>query len=294
MEFRQLRCFIAVAESLSFTEAARTLHITQSVVSHHVAELETELGAKLFVRDSQSVHLTAIGSIFQKDAYRLLLLRDEAARRARDCASGVVGRLSIGLPAAPVINCVSSPIAEFHLEHPDVLLEMHEKFPGELSKSIVDGDIDIGFTRSISVQNIPELKWKVIFTDHMSVVVPANHPVADNDKVQLSAIDGEPLILINRSTGPGLFDLGMKLFLDRGLSPNIISQPNHINTIQMMVRVGLGLSILPDCYNYAGDTGIRFINIEGNDALAHVVVAWCTHNKNPSIPLFLRKMGVDV
>jgi DNA-binding transcriptional LysR family regulator len=59
--------------------------------------------------------------------------RDGAARRARDCASGVVGRLNIGLPAAPVINCVSSPIAEFHLEHPDVLLEMHEKFSGELS-----------------------------------------------------------------------------------------------------------------------------------------------------------------
>ena len=294
MEIRQLRCLIAVAEHLNFTEAAKRLHVVQSVVSHHVAELEKELGARLFTRDSQSVHLTTAGKMLLKDAVRIVATADEAAKKIRDSATGVVGRLNIGFLATPVVTCLAEAFERFLRLYPNVFLDLDQIPPSQLSDLLESGDVDLGFTRRISVQNNPAFYWRTVYNDPISVIVPARHPMAGMTNIDIPSLANESFVFINRETGPGLFDLGLQLCMARGFMPKIVSQPNHMDTVLMMVGIGAGITILPGCYKSLAGPKLRFIDVagEGEDVSIDLVVAWSKRNLNPSIPLFLRELGI--
>jgi DNA-binding transcriptional LysR family regulator len=96
MELRHLRYFVAVAEALSFRKAAGRLSVSEPAVSQQVADLEGELGLKLFNRDSRRVELTEVGRVFLRGARRTLASAKEAVAQAEEAAAGERGRLSIG------------------------------------------------------------------------------------------------------------------------------------------------------------------------------------------------------
>jgi DNA-binding transcriptional LysR family regulator len=97
VELRHLRYFVAVAEELSFRKAARRLSVSEPAVSQQVADLEDELGQKLFNRDSRRVELTEIGRVFLRGARRTLASAKEAVAQTQEAAAGERGRLTIGI-----------------------------------------------------------------------------------------------------------------------------------------------------------------------------------------------------
>ena len=136
MELRHLRYFSAVAESGSFTAAARRLHVAQSSLSEQIADLENELGGSLLDRSGRQIRLTAMGTVFLAEARKTLEAADRAVEVTRSSMRGESGTLSIGFFLWGAGGFFPRIIREYRRRYPGIrltLLEMHAKPPGPLN-----------------------------------------------------------------------------------------------------------------------------------------------------------------
>lgn len=125
MDMRPLRYFIAVAEHLNFTEAAKQLFVAQPAVSQQVAYLEKKLGVKLFHRTKHSVQLTNAGTVFLKDAKEIIKKLDESFENAQQADKGVIGTINIGLLSVPVRDFLPPLIRKFRHKYPNVNIRLN-------------------------------------------------------------------------------------------------------------------------------------------------------------------------
>ena len=151
MKLHYLECFIAVAQYLNFTQAAKNLYIAQSAVSHNISELEKELDVKLLLRDKQSVMLTGAGEIFLKEALKITSMTRKAASKTKKIKSGMMGRLHVGFTFVPIINYLVDGFKEFSKKFPDVDIDYNSYDSITMSKMLDSNELDIGFARLITI-----------------------------------------------------------------------------------------------------------------------------------------------
>src|SRR5881296_3684504 len=118
MELRQLRTFVAVAELRHFARAASLCNLSQPAVSHQIALLEEEIGAKLLTRAARRVSLTVAGEVFLEEARRILGAVDRAHERMQEVARGAVGRIRLGATATPGLYLLPAVLTEYRAAHP--------------------------------------------------------------------------------------------------------------------------------------------------------------------------------
>jgi DNA-binding transcriptional LysR family regulator len=219
VEFRQLRYFLAVAEHLNFTRAARSLPMAQPPLSRQIRILEEELGVQLFERGSGKVKLTYVGSVFLDEARAVLERANQAVRSAKDAYIGKAGtvRLGIGLglgdPVSRVINR--------HLQHyPDVEIDVVNLASGFQSEALVSRKIDVGFLRPPIDES--QLISRRVMTEQLSVVVRRTSPLAKYRRLTLKQTVREPLLLIARSISAGVYEKTLDLYRSAGLTPKIV------------------------------------------------------------------------
>lgn len=287
MDIRQLRYFIAVAEHLSFTEAANRLFVVQSAVSQQIAELEKRLEVKLFERTKRSVQLTSAGRVFLREATLLLQKSEEAIELARQAESGVLGSLNIGFLGLSLKQYLPRLIRQFRLDYPQITLKVNRFSHGLLNESLGNGELDLAFTSSFGLQSIPDLEWKSVYSDSSTIVIHQDHPLASRSKVNLAELAHEPFIALNRQDSPQAYDRLLQLCANNGFSPNIVSQTGFIDTVLLLVEAGMGIAIMPRGIQSYASPELRFLEIEGYDSQFDLVVAWKKTNPNPSIPFFL-------
>lgn len=291
MDIRQLQYFISVADHLNFTEASKHLFVAQSAVSYQISALEKNLGVKLFLRDKHVVRLTSAGEVFLKEANYVIDQFDNAIRKAQQADAGILGNLRISILGVRVISQLPDLLRTFRMNFPDINLELEQMNAEQITNALENENLDIGFTRSFSVQDNPNLIYKKVYTDSISIVMRYDHPMANLASINISDLVNEPFISINRQHSAGIFDLLIKLCSSKGFSPNIVSQPQQIETILCLVEAGIGISIIPNCFKTYLTSNIKFIDIEGDDAYIDLVVAWNKNTTNRSIPLFLNELN---
>src|SRR5919201_2756497 len=143
MELRQLRTFAAVAELRHFARAASLCNLSQPAVSHQIALLEEEVGAKLLNRAARRLSLTVAGEVFLEEARRILGAVDRAHERMQEVARGAVGRIRLGATATPGLYLLPPLLARYRAEHETYDLRF-EIAPGhEISESITRNDPDM-------------------------------------------------------------------------------------------------------------------------------------------------------
>ncbi|HEY3426398.1 MAG TPA: LysR substrate-binding domain-containing protein [Negativicutes bacterium] len=291
MDIRQLRYFISVAENLNFTEAARSHYVAQSAVSRQIADLEKRLGVDLFTRDKHSVSLTAAGRLLLQEAYIIVSRSDEAIEIVKQAAEGITGILKIGFLGVPLILPWAEQLRNFHLNHPHIQLHFNEFDAGSLTNELESRKIDIGFTRSISVQNNPSITWKKIDVDSICAVMRHDHPLATKVKIDFRSLENESFITISRLSSPGLYDHMLGLCSKNNFSPKIIKQPYHVETVLFSVFIGMGIAILPRCFEKSIPAlQLKFVDIEGEEINSDLVVAWNKMSNNPSVALLLKNL----
>ena len=138
IDIRQLRYFVAVAETLHFGRAAERLHVTQPPLSRQVAALEQELGVRLIERQSRRAVLTPAGARFLEDARQIIAALDRACRDARAWQSGDLGELTIGFMMHAAYSSVPLLTRRFATAHPDVTLHLRETLPMMLADNVID------------------------------------------------------------------------------------------------------------------------------------------------------------
>lgn len=287
MDIRYLRYFISVAEHLNFSKAAEHLYIGQPGLSQGIANLEKQLGFKLFERDRRSVQLTPAGLIFLKEASEIINKFDKAVEKARWVDANWLGDLNVGF--LPSLGKVILPrwISRFRKKHHNVNLQLKEHTMATLHLALERGDLDIGYTRSFGLQNISGYARKKIYTDTVSVVIRNDHPLANQESIDLSGLAHEPFILLAKQESPQWRHYAMQIFANRGFSPNIINTPDRPDGMYTLISAGLGVGMVPSSNRTSDIPEIRFINIKGNDACFDTLLTWKTSNTNPAIQMFI-------
>ncbi len=218
MELRQLRYFVAVAELLHFTNAARRLHIAQPPLSRQIRALEGELGVQLLLRSSGKVELTRAGGIFLEEARAVLQRVDEAARSAREAEFGRgTVRLGIGLGLGETV----SRVINRHLQQfPGVEIDVVNLPSGFQSEALIARRIDVGFLRPPIDGS--QLISRPIVTERLSVVLRRSSPLARHRRLSLKQLANEPLLLIARNISSGVYEKTLDLYRSAGIDPKVI------------------------------------------------------------------------
>ena len=146
MNLNQLRYFVSVAESGSFTRAAINQYISQTAITQQIRALEETVGAKLFDRNSRPVSLTPAGKVFLKEAREILGRMDVALSRIREASTGLEGDLRLGYTKGYEHSDLPKYLRVFHQEYPNVLLLCHRCDTDALASGLLSGEYDIIFT----------------------------------------------------------------------------------------------------------------------------------------------------
>jgi DNA-binding transcriptional LysR family regulator len=275
VELRQLRYFVAVAEMLHFTKAARRLHIAQPPLSRQIRALEEEIGVQLLERNSSRVLLTHAGTIFLEEARAILSRVEAAARMAKDADAGRSGtvRLGIGLGLGETV----SRVINRHLQkYPEVEIDVINLPSGFQSEALIARRIDVGFLRP--PLDTVQLHSRRIVTERLSVVLRASSPLAKRRTLSLKQIASEPLLLIARNISPGVYEKTLDLYRKARVVPKIIpTETTPMDEIgAILVDSGKGIYIAVGSYpcHPSFTDRLAVIPLRELDATVEAHVAW--------------------
>lgn len=287
MDINQLNYFISVAQTLNFTEAARRNGITQPSISHHINELEKQLGARLFLRDRRSVALTNAGREFLPYAMEIVETAQDAACRVRQTEEGTMGHLSIAA-VTTASETLSRCLSAFAKRYPDILVDIH--FTTGRGQSIImnENKHDFYFAMKDMVPTGGSFDYLISNVDQLCLVLPKGHPMAGKP-LDFSQLRDERFISISEAEGPALFGQIRKVCDAMGYAPRITNRYDTAETVLLAVGAGLGISILPQAITkvFFSDN-VEAIPILDTDLAGRTyVVAWHRQSGNPAAALFL-------
>ena len=245
LELTRLKVFREVASLGSFTKAAETLGYAQPSISHHVAQLERELGTQLFERQARRVQLTPAGEVFLGHVRSVLIQLADAEREVAETArlGGRVLRVTAFPTAAATL--IPAAVATFREGSPTVDLRLTEADPPESVPALLAGDHDLAV-----VYDYPALgggqesgvDLEPLFVDHMAVAVPAAHRLAGADSVRLGELSEETWLAPHTSMCRDAVDFACR---NVGFVPDVVSETNDYMAMQGLVAAGVGVALLP-------------------------------------------------
>jgi LysR family hca operon transcriptional activator len=243
MELRHLRCFVAVAEELNFTRAAKRLHTAQPWLSQQIIQLEGSVGTKLLERSKHEVKLTAAGRVFLRDCREILEKVDQSVELAVKVAHAEVRELSIGLsPPAEVLVMPKLPL--IMNEVPGVAAQLHCMSTPQQIAALRRYTIDVGFLRGPLEE--PDLVSEEVLREEIVVVLPAKHRLAKTKRVSVQMLRDLPCITISRNAGWPLRDIVLSLYKQADLRVRAAQEANGVYGHLNMVAAGLGFALLPE------------------------------------------------
>ena len=194
MELRHLRYFLAVADKLSFTRAADHLRVTQPTLSHQVKALEEEIGSVLFDRVGRKVYLTPSGETLREYAQQALNAINSATAAISELEGLARGTLTIGVLESFSGSLLPPLLAQFSKLYPGVHVTVRQLLTGQLEEQLDKGNLDLGIAYSPpATDNVMAEK---LFDEPLVLVVGSKHPLARKRSIQMTALDGEPLMLL--------------------------------------------------------------------------------------------------
>ena len=245
MDIIRLKYFIAAAERLNFTIAAKERYITQTAMSLHIKKMEDELGFKLFLRDKRSIKLTEAGSEFYKRAVQLVAQYEMAIRSVKNIASGARGNIGVMVPGYSEGFILIDKLRAFCIEYPDVNLTMLVEQPRRHIAELKSGtaDITIGFMHD--TERDPEIITKNLREDPIYVVCNVNHPFAKMEKVSVDLIKEERTIILDPEELPSVFREMLSDSEHTDIGSDTVLPVKNFGEMLLNVALERGIGFLP-------------------------------------------------
>ena len=241
MTLRQLQVFLAIAREKSFSRAAKSIHSSQPTMSEHVAELELELGKKVFFRRGREVTLTEAGRVLERYAASAILAV-ESARQAVDDLDGLGhGSLMIGASTTPGIYVIPEVIANFRVRHPGVELKLQIANSRVIEDRVKARELDLGVVGGHAVGPGEEC-LAVGFADELLLIVPPRHPWAKRRFIAPEALAREPLLM--REEGSATRSVTERALQRAGIRFQAAMELDHTEAIKQAVMAGLGVAFI--------------------------------------------------
>lgn len=247
MELRQLRYFVAVAEREHISEAAEILHVAQSAVSRQISNLEEELGIELFERVGRNVKLTPIGRIFLEHTIAALQAIDFAKKQVEEYLNPEKGTIKIGFPTSLASFLLPTVISAFKKEHPNVSFHLRQGSYRYLIDAVKERELNLAFLGPVPASD-QYIVSKILFTENISALVPATHPLANKEHIQLTELRNDGFVLF--PDGFVLNKVAVEACKSVGFAPKISSEGEDMDALKGLVAAGIGVSLLPESAFY--------------------------------------------
>jgi DNA-binding transcriptional LysR family regulator len=242
MELTQLKYFVTIAETLSFTGAAELVHVTQPALSYQMRRLEEELGTQLFHRRGRRISLTSDGEVFLPLARSVLSRASEAVRLLRDRSGVETGDVRLGANPSVAAYLLPTLLASFKEAFPQVRVEVAEGGDLELQQRVYSGSLDFAVvTAPGSPQSLDVVR---LGSEEVLVITSLRHRLAERRMIDLSELAFDDFVLPANA-----FNLATQVIDNcrrAGFEPRVAYQTGSIESLKNFVRQGLGVSMLPN------------------------------------------------
>lgn len=268
MDTSNLSAFLAVAASSSFSRAAEMLHLTQPAISKRIAALEAQLGVRLFDRIGRHIALTEAGRVLKPRAEDIIGVLGDTQRALSNLSSTVQGRLSLATSHHIGLHRLPPVLRQYTKRYPDVALDIRFLDSEVAHEKVMQGEVELAII-TLAPQVDPPIIAERVWDDVLEFVVAPEHPLASEKTVTLQQLAE------HRAVFPGLdtftHRIVSQVFERHGVIPQVSMSTNYLETIKMMVSIGLAWSVLPRTML---DDQVQSLSVPGANLTRHLGCIW--------------------
>lgn len=241
VEIRQLKYFLEIVETGSFTRAAASIHIVQPALSRQIRSLEEELGTTLLIRHGRGVVVTEAGERFKERAEALLSQINRLPEEISSEGMEPSGELNIGMPSSLRPMLTPQLISKFGNRYPGVFIRVAEGISAAILDGVNSGKFDLGCV--ISLEDAGDLECQPLLTQPMYLVGPEGSGFQMNKPVSVRKAASYPLIVMGHPNGLRL--VSENIISKAKLVPRVVLELNSIELLYDLIRTGMGFSFVP-------------------------------------------------
>jgi DNA-binding transcriptional LysR family regulator len=280
VEIRQIRYFVAVAQTKHFSQAAERLHMAQSPLSQAIRQLESQLGVVLFERTTRKVDLTAAGEAFLRDALRILDAVDEAQDRARHVGAGGAGLLRVGATGLAAFRHLPQLARVTARELPDLVLRFTpDLLTSALELALDEERIDLAVLRPPLRRR--GLALRRIVRERFVLAVPGNHHLVGEEPVALAELRDEAFVVYG-TPGSVVDAVTTRACATVGFLPSRAYEVTETSIMLTLVAAGLGVALLPESVLALRIDGVRYVPVADEVAI-DLALAWRASDASPAL-----------
>ncbi|MFD9032995.1 LysR family transcriptional regulator [Streptomyces sp. NPDC059567] len=290
MELQQMRYVIAVAETSSFTRAAERCLVVQSALSHQIARLERELGARLFDRTSRRVRLTPAGEAFLPAARQAVNAAERAAAEVAAAVGEIRGRLAIGVIPTVAAFDIPAALHAFRRRYPQVRIGLHVGASELLVELVKEGALEIAFLGLPPSARPEGVGSRLLAHDRLVAVVAPGHPLAGETEVDLARLSSE--VFVDKPAGTAGRLQSDQAFAAAGVHREVAFEVTDAGFTTRLIHQNLGIALLPSAYT-PHLTGV--VTVPVSDAPArneHLI--WNRSTLTPGATAFLAELDIVI
>jgi DNA-binding transcriptional LysR family regulator len=294
MDIKGLRYFIAAAERLNFTTAAKECFITQTAMSLHINKMETELGFRLFERTKRNVELTDAGRDFLSYAYTMVEDYGSAVQHSMGIAVGVSGVLNVLLPACIEGFVFMDKFKKFRAEYPDVILNLSVHQPDTTITHLKKKHVDIAIGLPYDMEVEPDIQVINMRDDPAVVLCSPDHPFTSRkNKIKAVELENETLVMTISDHTPNSTKVIRKKWHAAGFDLADYIAVKNMDEMLMLIELGRGIGIFPSFVrDYLGrlTQDITEVDVVFKQPLlmTTTVIGYMKDNVNPILDHFVR------
>lgn len=286
MELRHIRYFVAVAEDLSFTSAARRLNTAQPSLSQQIRDLENVVGAKLLHRTKRKVELTPAGRVFLAEAQLLLVQADRAIKQAQQADQVEVIELNIGCGPAAELRVFPRLLPALRTRAPELRIKLCDLGSTAMKAALRKGEVDVAFARWHD-HTEPPFQSHLLFREEFIVVLPDGHPLIEEELITLKALAPYPFVEYAGPWAPEgreLFDVALE---HQRITLKTVMFADNVLMNLNLISMGLGYGILP---SYVRELLVNNMQWRPIKDAPHIdlSVVWKAAPPSPALDVFLQ------
>lgn len=293
MDIKGLHYFIAAAERLNFTAAAKECYITQTAMSLHISKMEDELGFVLFNRNKRVVELTEAGQDFLRQARLLVQGYEDAVRHSASIASGVKGIISFMVPSCIEGFIFMHLLRTFQADYPEIELNIQVGPHAQLVANLKRGKTDVGVGALFDMEIDPDIAVEKLREDPVTVVCGIHHPFAGLDTVTVDMLRDEGVIMSELSGIPAEYRARRAEWCQSGPAPGQLLTVRNLDEMLLMIELNRGIGFLPSFAKERVDpetSALAYVDFEcdGKRPVFVTALGYLKENGNPVLDNFLK------
>ena len=288
---RQLRYFVEITDSGSFSAAAERLFVAQSALSRQIKELESQLQTPLFERTARQPRLTAAGEAFYPRARNLLSELLKASDLATQVGQGQLGTLRLSHSSTvPMSGALLQGISTWLERCPGVSMDIVKLSSEAQLEEIAEGQLDVGLLRLPVLRQREGVRVVPLYTEPLALAVSTGHPLARSDAaVELAQLKDQAFISIPHPQRGGLSYLSAELCMRAGFFPKAARVMSRKTTQLQLIQAGFGIALLPKSMQDIAPANLHFLPLADPDCHSTVALA-CAQVSSPLVEQFCQTL----